>query len=362
MFNVKIWKYLTHIIVSLAFSTVVVGCSNNKNLIQDKSIAVTDSTENSEEYTSKPLSNAFIQTTPARWAVNTKIATNMPNLDFADDNIIIMHDYFGLFIYNLNTCEIEDSIDLQALGCDFSNGSSCRISVNPTAEKIWIWPSSSELLYEYDRTSQKLLMVNDGLPKDMFNDFILTKDIPPEQLSVKPYRCSKNSVKFADGSYGILNIKNERITGISYIRNDKEWLLFSEHSSTMPELLRQDDCFYEQFVNMGIKSASSLIFSYCTMIDYGEYAGICELSDGIEYSEKLQKEWSTLQLTTSSQEIKITNDKACFKTYIISSDASPDSGLLKGTNEKYIYLKKEHNRWYVEGFWNDAPPDETWWM
>ena len=54
------------------------------------------------------------------------------------------------------------------------------------------------------------------------------------------------------------------------------------------ELSRQD-VFYEQFVNEGAESASSLIFSYCTMINYGEYAGICALSEGIEYSEELQK-------------------------------------------------------------------------
>ena len=39
-------------------------------------------------------------------------------------------------------------------------------------------------------------------------EVFLTKDIPPEQLSVKPYRCSKKSVLFADGSYGILNVRN----------------------------------------------------------------------------------------------------------------------------------------------------------
>lgn len=303
-----------------------------------------------------------MQATPAKWSVNTKIATDMPVLDFADDNIIIMHDYFGLFIYNLTTGEIEDSIDLQALGYDFSNDSSCKISVSPNADTIWIWSASSELLYEYDRISRNLNLTNDISEKDIFEDFVLTKDIPPEQLSVKPYRCSKKSVLFADGSYGILNVRNEKITGISYIRDDKEWVLFSDKNCTMPELSRQDDFFYEQFVNEGAESASSLIFSYCTMINYGEYAGICALSEGIEYSEELQKEWNALQLTASSEEIKTTNDKACFKVYIISSDSSPNSGLLQGINEKYIYLKKDlTNSWYVEGFWNDTVPNEEWW-
>ena len=69
-----------------------------------------------------------------------------------------------------------------------------------------------------------------------------------------------------------------------------------------------------------------------------------------------------MECSASSEEIKTTNDKACFKVYIISSDSSPNSGLLQGINEKYIYLKKDlTNGWYVEGFWNDTVPNEEWW-
>ena len=362
MFITKMPRFVTFTIIPLAFSTIVVGCSNSGKLKQEQITAAINSTGKTEVHTSESPPSFNMQATPAKWSVNTKIATDMPVLDFADDNIIIMHDYFGLFIYNLTTGEIEDSIDLQALGYDFSNDSSCKISVSPNADTIWIWSASSELLYEYDRISRNLNLTNDISEKDIFEDFVLTKDIPPEQLSVKPYRCSKKSVLFADGSYGILNVRNEKITGISYIRDDKEWVLFSDKNCTMPELSRQDDFFYEQFVNEGAESASSLIFSYCTMINYGEYAGICALSEGIEYSEELQKEWNALQLTASSEEIKTTNDKACFKVYIISSDSSPNSGLLQGINEKYIYLKKDlTNSWYVEGFWNDTVPNEEWW-
>ena len=362
MFITKMPRFVTITIIPLAFSTIVVGCSNSGKIKQEQIAAAINSTGKTEVHTSESPPNFNMQATPAKWSVNTKIATDMPVLDFADDNIIIMHDYFGLFIYNLTTGEIEDSIDLQALGYDFSDDSSCRISVSPNADTIWIWSTSSELPYEYDRISRNLNLTNDISEKDIFEDFVLTKDIPPEQLSVKPYRCSKKSVLFTDGSYGILNVRNEKITGISYIRDDKEWVLFSDKNCTMPELSRQDDFFYEQFINEGAESASSLAFSYCTMINYGEYAGICALSEGIEYSEELQKEWNALQLTASSEEIKTTNDKACFKVYIISSDSSPNSGLLQGINEKYIYLKKDlTNGWYVEGFWNDTVPNEVWW-
>ncbi|SFG68294.1 hypothetical protein SAMN05660211_03624, partial [Enterocloster clostridioformis] len=196
MFITKMPRFVTFTIIPLAFSTIAVGCLNSGKLKQEQIATAINSTGKTKVHTSESPSNFNMQATPAKWSVNTKIATDMPVLDFADDNIIIMHDYFGLFIYNLTTGEIEDSIDLQALGYDFSNDSSCKISVSPNADTIWIWSASSELPYEYDRISRSLNLTNDISEKNIFEDFVLTKDIPPEQLSVKPYRCSKKSVLF----------------------------------------------------------------------------------------------------------------------------------------------------------------------
>jgi len=366
MAGLKIRKNRAFVITLLAACTIAAGCSDTEKFQQEEetsAVIVTETrdTEKVEVYTSESLQDPNFKAAPAGWSVNTKLAASIPVLDFADDNVVIMHDYFGLFIHNLDTGEIENSIDLQALGYDFHNDSSCRISVSGDGSTIWRWVASSELLYEYDRISGKLTITGDASEKDTFEDFVLTDDVPPEKLSGKPYRCSRRSVLFADGSYGALYIRNERITGISYTRNGREWVLFSEKNCTAPELIRQDDVFYEQFVYEGSKSADSLMFAYCTMIDYGEYAGICELSDGVAYSEELQKEWNALQLTASSIEVKTASNKACFKVYIMASGPSPDSGLFQGMNEKYIYLKKQDGKWHAEGFWQDAAPDGDWW-
>ncbi len=366
MLDLKMPRYIIFLVVLSTLSTIAVGCSNTEPVQQNETEitieTAANSMENADITISNSLENSNLQVIPASWSLNTKIATSIPVLDFADDNIVIMHDYFGLFIHNLNTGEIEDSINLQALGYDFYNDSSCKISVSQTGDIIWIWIASSELLYEYDRISEKLTIASDISQNNLFEGFVLTKDIPPEKQSVKSYRCSKKAILFADGSYGVLYIGNERITGISYIRDGEEWILFTKQYCTMPELIKQDDVFYEQFVHEGTKSADSLMFAYCTMINYGEYAGICVLSDGVAYSEELQKEWNTLQLTASSMEIRITDDKACFKVYINASGFSQNSSLLEGANEKYIYLKKKNDRWYVEGFLQDAIPDESWWI
>lgn len=361
MFCGKGLRYIGSITIILAICICIVGCSKGEALKQKK-IKVETNPEDKEVGALQELQPTVeLQVTPARWSTNTKIAVAMPVLDFADDNILIMHDYFGLFIYNLDTNEIEDSIDLQVLGYDFSDDSSRGILVSPKGDKIWIYSILSKSPYEYDRMSRTLIIANEGSDKSVFEDLVSTKDISSEKLSVKSYRCSKESVLFSDGSYGTLYVKNNRITGISYIRNGEEWELFRNQNCTMPELLRQDDFFYEQFAIEGSKSASLLMFFYCTMINDSEYAGICSLSDGMADSEELQKEWGALRLTASSEEIKTTMDQACFKVYIISSASSTDSGLLQGMNEKYVYLKKGHDGWHVEGFWHDTIPAKNWW-
>ena len=98
MFITKMPRFVTITIIPLAFSTIVVGCSNSEKLKQEQIAAAINSTGKTEVHTSESPPNFNMQATPAKWSVNTKIATDMPVLDFADDNIIIMHDYFGLFI------------------------------------------------------------------------------------------------------------------------------------------------------------------------------------------------------------------------------------------------------------------------
>lgn len=384
MLDFKVSGRAAALVISLAASIVVVGCSHGSHEKEVKpgltgtivdaaadteadaaaetGIALSTPLEESDSLgISEPGQNFTNVAMPARWSANTKIAVRPSVLDFADDDRIIMHDYFGLFLYNLNTGEIEDSIDLKALGYDSSPDSSGRISVSSDGRVLWIWTGSTEQPYKYDCISRKLTRMEEPDEGNLFESLVLTKDIPPEKLSVRSYHCSRESAAFSDGNYGTLHFRSERITGIFYVRGDREWEVFNENSCTKPELLRQDEFLYESFAEEGSKSASALISAYGTMIDYGEYAGICALSEGVEYSEQLQKEWNNLRLSAGAREIRTTDNQACYKFYITSSDASLDSGLVPGTNEKYVTVKKGQNGWYAEGFWKDTVPDEAWW-
>lgn len=317
-----------------------------------------DHVDDAGERTNEPQTEEGIQAVPARWAANTRIV-DMPVLDFADDERLVMHAYFGLFIYNLSTGEIEDSLDLQTLG-EYDD-SACEISVSQNADTIWIRTEASGSLYEYDRQEKKLAVIEDLTDKIIFNSFVPTKNISQEELTVKPYYCSERSVLFADGSYGTLTVGNGKITDISYISGDMEWILFGGESSEMPELVRQDDYFYTQFAEKGAKSAGDMFETCCMMINLGEYAGLCELSGNEEYLEEIQKEWQVLKLAASGKEVEKTEDRGCYIIYINASDTSSGSGLQKGENEKYIYLKRDRDGWYLDGILHDALPPEDWW-
>ena len=55
---------------------IVVGCSNSGKLKQEQIAAAINSTGKTEVHTSESPTNFNIQATPAKWSVNTKIATD----------------------------------------------------------------------------------------------------------------------------------------------------------------------------------------------------------------------------------------------------------------------------------------------
>ena len=43
---------------------------------------------------------------PAKWALEQSVGADMVTLDYASNDTVIFHDYFGLFVYDLNKLEI----------------------------------------------------------------------------------------------------------------------------------------------------------------------------------------------------------------------------------------------------------------
>ena len=51
------------------------------------------------------------------WALNTRWDADFPDLDYADENKVIFHGDYGLFVYDLSASKIVTSMGLKEIGC-----------------------------------------------------------------------------------------------------------------------------------------------------------------------------------------------------------------------------------------------------
>ncbi|HBJ1647832.1 MULTISPECIES: hypothetical protein [Clostridium] len=162
---------------------------------------------------------------PAKWALEQSVGTDMVTLDYASDDTVIFHDYFGLFIYDLNELQIIRSVDLQEIDCSMTQGDDyCEVTVSNDGSTIQLHNINSEDMYLYSvntNTFQKAKY------KPMSNSF-KDKLIPIETLTNNPNaNLSYGAVQFGANDYGYIATYDFTIGTLDYIRNDTAYSLFS---------------------------------------------------------------------------------------------------------------------------------------
>ena len=104
-----------------------------------------------------------IEPTIPKVTTQQDVGADMVMLDFASDDKIIFHGYFGLFVYDLNTEKITQSIDLEPINCNFTQGdNTCVVTVNKDGREVNLHPISSEHMYVYkldDNTLEKKVYI-----------------------------------------------------------------------------------------------------------------------------------------------------------------------------------------------------------
>ena len=86
------------------------------------------------------------------------VGADMTELDYASDDIVIFHDYYGLFVYDLNTRNILCSLDLKPIGCSATQGDDyCEVTVSTDGDSVQLHPLSSEKMYVYTVSDNSLL-------------------------------------------------------------------------------------------------------------------------------------------------------------------------------------------------------------
>ena len=168
------------------------------------------------------------------WSREQTIGADMVSLDYASDDIIIFHGYFGLFVYDLNALQIVRSLDLETLNCQYTQGDNyCEVSISRDGNTIQLHPMSSASMYVYQVSDNTLKKTDYQEMEDRFNGFVSIEDMINTQKlgsnsdnAVRSGSYSYYAVSFGTGEFGYLNTSDWTLGSLSYIRDDMLYALF----------------------------------------------------------------------------------------------------------------------------------------
>lgn len=169
----------------------------------------------------------------AKWSLDQSIGVDMCFLDYASDEFVIFHGYFGLFVYDLNKQKLVRSIDLKSIDCDSTQGDDyCDVTVSEDGNMVYLHPMSSENMYVYT-VNNNILRETEYEPVDnVFDRFVGIEEV----MDTKDCSYSCNAVEFANNDYGYIYASDWKLGTLSsdwelgtleYHCGDKIYNLFS---------------------------------------------------------------------------------------------------------------------------------------
>lgn len=201
-----------------------------------------------------------------------------PLLDYADENIIIFHDYCGMFVYNMKAEEITASFDLAAIGCQDTQGdTSCIVSVTDDGSIVYLHPSNTQDMYVYD-VEKNLLTKKEYSMKDageFYEPKITSECVESDVTLFRTYYCAdlgKNTYLYLESGSGL-------IADLCYVivKNDKQ----TEYKNLFEKYFGQNT---EVSVEKDVKADEETFVE-----EYQELVNIDALSQ-ISYKDMLRKQ------------------------------------------------------------------------
>lgn len=81
-----------------------------------------------------------------------------PVLDYADKDKVVFHDYYGLFVYDREAKEVSAAVDLEAIGCQYTQGdSACEVTVDEKGGNVYLHPVNADEMYVFAVEEQTLI-------------------------------------------------------------------------------------------------------------------------------------------------------------------------------------------------------------
>jgi hypothetical protein len=188
-----------------------------------------------------PPTKNYITAAPAAWSPDTPLgAAGVPSLDYASDKYMILHDYFGMFVFELDSHRIIRSLDLAAIGCQYTQGSdACEVAVSADGGKVYMRTMETRKMYVWDLTAEPEVSLYTGdFKQDWPTEPFKTVSIDAAVGAAYNGNYGNRAVDFG-GYYGYLYASNgENIGGLWYCVSDMVYTdLFSERTSTAFQFL-----------------------------------------------------------------------------------------------------------------------------
>jgi len=309
-----------------------------------------------EDSVQNAVNHDSIEHHPAQWAENSKFDMEFYSLDYADTDRIVFHISSGLFVYDLKRKELTRSIDLKALNCQaVQTGGECKVTVYQYQDSgsqlravIRPYPYRNEDSYIYDLESDELFAYDVSLLEHsvLFDGFASKYDSTVSE-ALRTWRAAENVLPLGENSYGALYWgPGPDLTNMCYEAGDQKWQIFHKEQATLPKLLKQDDSFYQSFSLYSGREIGQCLLDYKAFYNMHDYAGVCALSTGLDYSDELWQEFhERTDILSEGSEVSHSEDEKEYLFAFMCSDESGGNAQKVYVNFKYL----EGEGWRAEG-------------
>lgn len=148
-------------------------------------------------------------------------------LDYAENELVIFHGYFGLFIYSVENGGFIGAVDLEPLGCNYTQGeNACEVFVSRDGGKVYLHAMNTNIMYVYDVIEKALYQEAYSMEElELFDSF---EDNSVLEQDATVWR-SERVVAFGEGKqryYGYLYSGSGILEDLCYIEGDMIVKLF----------------------------------------------------------------------------------------------------------------------------------------
>lgn len=113
-------------------------------------------------------------------------------LDYADEDRIIFHDWFGMFVYDMEVKQFVGAVNLAQIGCSYTQGdNACEVWAASDGGTVYLHPAQDEGMFIYRVETNTVTRERyDIAGVDMFDDFLDTREmVQPDYTMFQSERC-----------------------------------------------------------------------------------------------------------------------------------------------------------------------------